>query len=197
MHDAPPIVNISGEKVVLGPLSKDVLPSITRWINDFHALRTLGVAQPAPSTFEEEEEWYASATRKGSGITFLIRERSSHLPVGTTSLHAVDYRNRATTFGILIGEHTARGQGYGTETAALMLDYAFNALGLHSVGLSVAEYNLAGRRAYEKAGFKECGRFRQRLWLGGKMWDQIHMDCLAPEFESPVLAAIFSPDAPN
>jgi RimJ/RimL family protein N-acetyltransferase len=78
-----------------------------------------------------------------------------------------------------------------------MLDYAFNVLGLHSVGLSVAAFNLAGRRAYEKAGFKECGRFRERLWLAGQMWDEIHMDCLATEFESPVLAAVFAPDTPR
>lgn len=197
MHDFPPIVNIVGERITLGPLSKDVLPTITRWINDFHALRTLGTGQPGPSTFENEEEWYASAISGKAGINFLIRERSSHVPIGSTSLHAIDYRNRATTFGILIGEHTARGQGYGTEAARLMLDYAFNVLGLHSVSLAVAEFNLAGRRAYEKAGFRECGRLRERLWLAARMWDEIHMDCLATEFESPVLAALFAPDTPK
>jgi len=195
MHESQPIVNIVGEKITLGPLSKDVLPAITRWINDFHAQRTLSPGLlTGPMTLENEEEWYASATSRRAGVTFLIRERSSHLPVGTTSLHAIDHRNRATTFGILIGEHTARGQGYGTEAASLMLDYAFNALALHSVSLSVAEFNLAGRSAYRNAGFRECGRLRERLWLAGKMWDEIHMDCLASEFMSPVLAEVFAPD---
>jgi RimJ/RimL family protein N-acetyltransferase len=197
MHESQPIANIVGEKITLGPLSKDVLPTITRWINDFQALRTLGAGMPGPSSLENEEEWYASAISRTAGVTFLIRERSSHLPVGTTSLHTIDFRNRATTFGILMGEHTARGQGYGTEAASLMLDYAFNALGLHSVSLTVAEFNLAGRAAYSKAGFRECGRLRERLWLAGRMWDQIHMDCLATEFTSPVLAAVFAPDTPR
>ena len=197
MHENQPIVNIAGEKITLGPLSKDVLPAITRWINDFHALRTLGASMPGPSALENEEEWYASAISRSAGVTFLIRERSSHLPVGTTSLHAIDHRNRATTFGILMGEPTARGRGYGTEAATLMLDYAFNVLGLHSVSLTVAEFNLAGMAAYRKAGFRECGRLRERLWLGGRMWDQIHMDCLATEFTSPVLAAVFVPDTPR
>jgi RimJ/RimL family protein N-acetyltransferase len=118
MHDSQPILNIVGEKITLGPLSKDVLPTITRWINDFHALRTLGASQPGPSTIENEEEWYTSTISGKAGITFLIRERSSNVPIGSTSLHAIDHRNRATTFGILIGEHTARGQGYGTEADA-------------------------------------------------------------------------------
>lgn len=193
--EGPPIINITGERVVLGPLSKDLLPTITRWINDFQALRTLGALAPGPTTIESEDAWYGRVTGERNGVIFLIRERLSGVPIGTTSLHGIDFRNRAATFGIMIGESSARGQGYGTEATSLMLDYAFNALGLHSLSLTVAGFNEAGQRAYRKAGFRECGRLRERLWLGGRMWDQVHMDCLASEFESPVLAAVFAPDA--
>lgn len=192
-----PIVNITGTRIMLGPLSKDVLPQITRWINDFSALRTLGAARPGPSTLESEETWYARVTGKLDDVTFLIRERLSHEPIGTAAFHAIDFRNRAAVFGIMIGESSARGHGYGTEAASLMLDYGFNVLGLHSVSLTVAEFNLAGQRAYRKAGFRECGRLRERLWLAGRMWDQVQMDCLATEFESPVLAELFAPDVPR
>jgi RimJ/RimL family protein N-acetyltransferase len=94
----------------------------------------------------------------------------------------------------MIGEPEARGKGYGTETTRLMLDYAFTALGLHSVMLDVSEYNLAGRRAYEKAGFREIGRRRQSDLLNGHLYDLILMDCIATEFESPVLSKVFAPD---
>ncbi len=196
-HEQPPIINITGARVVLGPLSKDLLPTITRWINDFSALRTLGAARPGPSTLEREEAWYASATAEADGVIFLIRERLSNVPIGTAAFHAIDFRNRAAVFGIMIGERSARGQGYGTEATSLMLDYGFNVLGLHSVSLTVAEFNLAGQRAYRKAGFRECGRLRERLWLAGRMWDQIQMDCLATEFTSPVLEKLFAPDVPR
>lgn len=196
-HEQPPIINITGARVVLGPLSKDLLPTITRWINDFSALRTLGSVRPGPSTIESEEVWYERATREADGVVFLIRERLSKVPIGTTGFHDIDLRNRAAVFGILIGESNARGQGYGTEAASLMLDYGFNVLGLHSVSLTVAEFNLVGQRAYRKAGFRECGRLRERLWLAGRMWDQIQMDCLATEFTSPVLADLFAPDVPR
>ncbi len=36
------------------------------------------------------------------------------------------------------------GRGYGTETTRLMLDYAFTALGLHNVMLTVFVFNAAG-----------------------------------------------------
>ncbi len=75
----------------------------------------------------------------------------------------------------------ARGKGYGTETARLLLDDAFTALGLHSVYLTVAEYNLAGRRAYERAGFTGTGHRRQAWRMAGRFWDEIIMDCLSDE----------------
>ncbi|MYB77677.1 MAG: GNAT family N-acetyltransferase, partial [Chloroflexi bacterium] len=110
----------------------------------------------------------------------------------------IDHRNRTAAFGIAIGEPDARGKGYGTETAQLMLDYAFTVQGLHNVMLHVHEYNLAGIRAYTKAGFKEFGRRRECHFMGGKYWDLIHMECLASEWgPSPVLAEVFKPDEPR
>jgi hypothetical protein len=48
--------------------------------------------------------------------------------------------------------------------------------------LVVYKFNLSGRRAYEKAGFRECGRRRQAHLMGGRWWDVIYMQCLASEF---------------
>jgi diamine N-acetyltransferase len=33
--------------------------------------------------------------------------------------------------------------------------------------------------------------------MGGKFWDIIYMECLAAEFESPVLGKVFVPDVPR
>lgn len=190
-----PVINIVGDRVALGPLRRDLLATYHRWINDFHALRTLGGVSPGPTTMEQEVRWYES---QGAGeVRFTVYERATGRAIGTAALHGIDYRNRTAIFGIFIGETDARGQGYGTETTRLMLDYAFTALGLHSVMLTVAEFNLAGQRAYARAGFRECGRRRQCRWLAGRLWDEISMDCLSTEFESPVLAQIFAPDQPR
>ena len=61
----------------------------------------------------------------------------------------------------------------------------------------MAGWNIAGQRAYRRAGFKEFGRRRACAWMNGQWWDEVYMDCLASEFESPVLGAIFQPDAPR
>ncbi|MBA3390044.1 MAG: GNAT family N-acetyltransferase [Rubrobacter sp.] len=121
-------------------------------------------------------------------------ERATLRPIGNTVLAEIDFRNRSAAFGILIGDPDARGKGYGTETTRLILDYAFTAVGLHNVMLTVFEFNKAGIRAYEKAGYRELGRRRECRMMGGKLWDEIYMQCLSTDFESPVLGQIFRHD---
>ena len=191
-----PIVNITGAAIALGPIRRDLVPTYQRWLNDFAMLRTLG-QPPRTMTLEQEQSWYDGAAQSGSTYTFTIYELATWVPIGNTSLMDVDWRNRTAEFGILIGEAEARGKGHGTEATRLMLDFAFVALGLHSVFLRVHEYNLAGQRAYARAGFREFGRRRQCQLMGGRRWDVIFMDCLASEFTSPVLGRIFAPDEPR
>ncbi len=190
-----PVVHVVGDLVALGPRRRDLLPTYQRWINDFEVLRTLGLPPPGPTTMEQETAWYEA--QPADAARFTIYEVTTWRPLGTTALHGIDHRNDVATFGIFIGDADARGKGYGTEAARLMLDYAFTALGLHSVMLTVSEFNQAGRRAYDKAGFKEFGRRRQCRRLSGRLWDDVYMDCLATEFTSPVLAHVFAPDDPR
>ncbi len=188
-----PVLSIEGGLVALGPLRRDLLPLYQRWINDLGTARTLDLP-PQPMTMEQEQDWYDRQSRAENSVPFTIYERETWRPIGNTGLDGVDHRNRTATFGIVIGEPDCRGKGYGTETTRLMLDYAFTALGLHNVVLTVFEYNPAGIGAYEKAGFKEIGRRRESRMMGGKLFDDIYMDCLSSEFESPVLRRIFAPD---
>ncbi|HET8629806.1 MAG TPA: GNAT family protein [Thermomicrobiales bacterium] len=192
---AAPVVNVVGERVALGPGRRDLLAFFQRWDNEFSVQAMLGEV-PRPITLEQEQVWYDRADVSGEArtIAFVIYRRADWRALGATALADIDHRQRTAAFSIAIGEPADRGWGYGTEATRLVLDYAFTALGLHSVMLFVYEYNLAGRRAYAKAGFREFGRRRQTQWLNGRLWDIIYMECLASEFASPVLGRVFAPD---
>jgi diamine N-acetyltransferase len=99
----------------------------------------------------------------------------------------IDWRMSRTTFGIALGER--RGKGLGTEATRLTLDWAFNMLGLHNVMLTVLPTNTAAVRAYEKAGFRRIGLRRDALSVMGQRGDELLMDAVADDFDSPVLAA--------
>ncbi len=193
-----PIVNIVGDRVALGPLRCDLLPTYTRWRNDFTVARTLNYP-PGPFTAEEREAWYARAASNSDPTTvrFTIYERAAWRPIGIANLHDVDARHGTAELGLMIGESDARGRGLGTEATRLLLDYAFTALGLHNVMLRVYAYNLAGLRAYQKAGFREFGRRTESRAFAGRRWAEVYMECLASEFVSPVLGRVLTPDEPR
>lgn len=193
---APPVVNVVGERVALGPLRRDLIPFYQRWINDFGVLRSRG-RPPRATTLEAAGRDYDDLATTDARHTFTVYDRATWRPIGDAGLHGFDQRHRSAFLFITIGEAAYRGKGYGTEATRLVLDYAFTALGFHSVKLEVAEFNLAGINAYRRAGFREVGRWRQSWLLGDRLWDTICMDCLATEFTSPVLAQIFVPDEPR
>ena len=182
----PPILTLVGDKVALGPLRRDLLPLYQRWINDFEVTRTIGRPM-LPMTLEAEEAWYAAASAGEREVTFTIYERATLRPMGNSGLMNIDHLRRTAEFGIMIGEKDCWGRGYGTETTRLVLDYGFNGLGLHNVMLRVYAHNRRAARAYERAGFRLIGRRRESWRIGDLVQDEIYMDCLATEFESPIL----------
>ncbi len=193
--DGEPVVNIAGKRLALGPLRRDLLGTYHRWNNDFTMTRTLRSSQPwtegqVTTSFEQLE-------RDERSVNFTIYLRDGWRPIGNVALIDLDWRSRTAEMLLLIGEADCRGKGYGTEATRLILDYAFTALGLHSVWLRVYAFNQAGQRAYAKAGFQVCGRRRECQLFAGKLWDVIFMDCLASAFTSPLLGAIFTPDLPR
>jgi len=101
--------------------------------------------------------------------------------VGHIIVFGIRAKDRLATIGIALGrEYT--GRGYGTDAMRIIVGYGFRELGLHRIQLSVAQYNPAGIRAYEKAGFVEEGRRRESVWHDGRWYDEIQMSILDHEW---------------
>jgi RimJ/RimL family protein N-acetyltransferase len=193
-----PIINFAGQHVALGPPAREQMANYQRWFNDFQTMRTQGSPGPGPRTAEEMAPWYdGHMSGQPDVIWFSVYEQSTWRHIGFAELKDLDYRNRTAELTLMVGEPDARGKGYGTEIARLMLDYGFTALGLHNISLEYYAYNEAGRRAYEKAGFREFARRREAYMMGGRLWDVVYMECLATEFGSGTLAKLLRPDEPR
>jgi len=66
-------------------------------------------------------------------------------------------------------------------------DY-FHILGLQNVMLTVLPSNAGAIRVYEKAGFRHIGARRNALVLLGERCDEVFMDVVRDDFDSPVLS---------
>ena len=191
-HERPP-VNISGGQVALGPLRRELMPLYQHWFNNFELLRTLD-RHLKPVALDQVEEWFERRTKtaqSGAVIVFTIYECAIWKPIGNTALENINLRDRTAEFGVFIGETDLQGREYGAEATELMLDYAFTGLGPRNIMLRVWEYNFAGLRVYEKAGFREFGRRTKAHMMNGQWWDEVYMQALSDAFESPMLDTIF------
>src|SRR5436305_12656951 len=104
---APPIINIMGEKVALGPLHRGLLPADHRWTSDFATLRMQGII-PRPLPMLPIIQRYESAIMDDTMILFAIYERATMRPIGVTNLKEIDRRNRTAEFVVFSGERDAR-----------------------------------------------------------------------------------------
>lgn len=185
-----PMVNVTGDKVALGPMRHDLLSLYVAWMNDFQVMRTFADFGLRPMTAEMGEAWYEKAVKNERDVHFTVYELAGMRPIGLTGLHDIDHFNRTAEFGIILGEKECWGRGYGTEVTRLMLEYGFTGLALHSLWLGAYGFNEAAIRAYTKAGFRLVGRRRDAVRLGGRYYDGVLMDCLATEFQGSVLRGL-------
>jgi diamine N-acetyltransferase len=180
---------LEGDRVAIGPLRVDLADTYRRWLHDPEVRG--GVLTVGIYALEVEEDWVRETIAKCVGPApeaahFTIYDRSDGAPVGTSGLFAIDWRMSRATFGINIGGR--RGQGLGTEATRLTLDWAFHVLCLHNVMLQVLPSNAGAIRAYEKEGFRHVGVRRGAVVARGERCDEVFMDAVREDFDSPVLA---------
>lgn len=188
MTDNPtPLITITGNKVALGPIHRGLIEINQRWINH---LQTSRFVRMGITSMDAEEHWYDHVSKDDDIAYFAVYDKDTLQPIGGVDLHKINLAHRHAELGIMIGEESHRGRGYGTEAVALMCDYGFNALGLNSIMLLVIDGNIGGQKAYERVGFKQIGRRREGAFFAGEYRDMLYYDLLASEFESPVVRGI-------
>ncbi len=162
-----------GERVRLRGLRDDDLPRLARSEMDPGLLATLSnwVVPPSEAAAKERISKWCANDKDDLGFAIETVDDPPIL-VGHIELFGARPKDRCATIGIALGrEHI--GRGYGTAAMRVIVDYAFREMGLHRIQLTVAPFNPAGIRAYEKAGFVECqtqppGRTRRDVWRAGR-----------------------------
>ena len=93
------------------------------------------------------------------GMCFAIHERKTGRLIGTTAITDRERRKdgESALFRIVIGEKDCWNKGYGTEATRLVMQEAFETLGLSEVRLEVFHHNERAIAAYNNVGFQTTG----------------------------------------
>jgi RimJ/RimL family protein N-acetyltransferase len=178
---------LEGPRVTLRRHRPDDLPTVRRWYRDPELARLTRYSL-RPMGDDEIDRFFHSRLLSPETVAYAIVLREDRRLIGLTTFSNLDPDNGSVLFHISIGESDAWGHGFGSEATELMLELAFERIGLHRVGLSVFSFNTRAIRAYEKAGFRHEGREREAIIRDGQRWDELTMGILQHEWRARRLA---------
>jgi len=108
--------------------------------------------------------------QEGTGARLAIERAADNLFIGWCSLNKWDPDYRSARMGYCLGE-AAWGNGFATEAAGAVLQWAFDALDLNRVQAETDTRNTASSRVLEKLGFVREGTLREDCIVDGEVSD--------------------------
>ena len=180
---APPNALVVGPRVYLRPCTEADIERYVRedrfeMLEPFLPGRNLSML-PEELHYHNEDE---KADIPGF-IPLAVCLRETHAYIGEVALVNPDWINRtAETASWMLKEY--RAQGYGSEAKHLLLDYAFNRLGLRMLESWVRYENTRSAAALRKQGYREAGTFCWTSYRSGQFTNFIVFDLLAREWQA-------------
>lgn len=175
---------IEGTRVRLWPLERHDLLKNYQWANDRELIRLAGI-HPLPKSVWEIERWYEGVAANPEVRMFSIKTPEGDY-LGNIELRDLDLRSGRAEVGILIGERSSWGRGFGTDAVAALCRFAFTELRLHRLYAHVLETNPRARRTFEKCGFREEGVEREAHFSEGRFLSVHLLGLLDREWEEHV-----------
>jgi RimJ/RimL family protein N-acetyltransferase len=177
---------MEGKLVRLRAYEKSDLDAVMKWVNDEEVTDLLGgemLVYPV-SSLAEAKFIEAAADSSDKQKTFVIETLADPRYIGSVSFNVINWLNRSAGLGIVIGDKSLWGKGYGTDAMRVMLRLGFDKMNLHRLWLQVHDYNPRAIASYEKCGFKREGVLRADHFARGKYHDTIVMGILESEYRA-------------
>lgn len=172
---------LEGERIYLRPLQKSDYQDFCLWYSDNEVTKFLGMK---PLSKDEARSLFNRSLKDPNGVYFGVTIKAQGTIIGYVFLAEIMRSHRvAREFGIVIGDKTMWGQGYGSEATKLMLQYGFKHLKLHRIELIVLDFNKRAQHLYQKLGFVKEGIQREARLVDGKWHDVILMRMLRKDWK--------------
>lgn len=166
-------------RIYLRLMTRDDTENIVNWRNK-EEVRSQFIYQK-PFTKESHEKWIETMIETGKVVQMMIVENDTDKAIGSVYVRDIDMEHKKGEYGIFIGELDYLGKGYGTEAAELMIEYAFEFIGLHKLMLRVYAENERAIKSYQKAGFVKEAYLKDDVCVAGQYRDIVLMAVINKE----------------
>mgnify|MGYP001467995742 FL=1 len=154
-------MNLKDNDIILRPLIKDDSRRLSELCNNKKIWDNLRDFIPFPYTENDALNFIEMCQSEEPQVTFGIEYKNEL--VGVIGLiPQKDIYRLSAEIGYWIGEDYWN-KGIATRSTSLIVDYAFNKLGLIRLFTGVFDFNTASQRVLEKAGFKQEGIFKKSV----------------------------------
>ena len=174
-------VFLAGPRVFLRPVEDGDAELLYKWGNDPELRVLTGAVTPEPMPAIKER---IGRLQSSPDRWWMIGLRESGRMIGECGLLRIFWPWRTADVTMILGERDAQGQGYATEAAELVLEYAFASLGLHRLAIGVVGFNERALHWWQKLGFRQEGVQRDGYYGDGRFSDFVMMSLLAPEYRA-------------
>jgi RimJ/RimL family protein N-acetyltransferase len=174
---------LSGKKVVLRELRQSDAASLFAMLTTREVSRFIS---PPPSTVEGFERFVAWTIRQrcaGAYVCFAVTLKGSDTAIGIFQVRQLEADFRTAEWGFAIGS-PFWGTGVFQDGAELVLDFAFNALGVRRLEARAAVLNGRGNGALLKMGAVQEAVLRKSFQCNGQYVDQILYTILDDEWRT-------------
>lgn len=177
------MTNTQRDTYYVRPLEKSDIPTISRWFVDLDDLSAFDRCMRIPLSLDASEKAWSDAVGNdvSTGKYWFAIDDKENQTIGIIGLESVSLINGDAVLPVCIAK-TARNKGVGIRSAALMLDIAFQQLGLNRLTSYYRADNEVTRYLTERAGFRQEGCMRQAWFAGGQHVDMIIVGILRQEW---------------
>ncbi len=143
-------MRLEGFGIKLELLTPESAEIVRQWRNRPEILNQMEYTETISQ--EQQQAWFTSIDPESCQY-FLIRSQNE--PAGMIHLIRIDHTKKTAEAGLFIGESKFSGTGIALGASLLLLDHAFNNLGLLNIKAKVKNTNTAAQQYNRLLGFKE------------------------------------------
>lgn len=180
---SPAPVTLTGSLVELRPLDRShvdgLIDAVTEgdlWKNAWYT------SVPSPDGVAAEVERRISLIATGEMVPFTAFDASGRV-LGLTSFYDFGPDVPRLHIGYTWNRPSAHGTGTNAESKLLLMQHAFETLGVFRVGLTTQWVNFQSRAAIERLGAKQDGVMRaMKRYSNGALRDSVEFSIIEPEW---------------
>ncbi|WP_337459097.1 GNAT family N-acetyltransferase [Microbacterium sp. KHB019] len=179
----PAPVVLTGSLVELRPLDRSHVDGLMDAVREGDLWQTAWYTSvPAPDGVADEIDRRLGLSDAGEMVPFTAFDAAGRA-IGMTTFYDLDASVPRLHIGYTWNRPSAHGTGTNAESKLLLMQHAFETLGVYRVGLTTQWVNFQSRAAIERLGAKQDGVMRAiSRYRNGALRDSVEYSVIEPEW---------------